>query len=207
MDPLEEQKTEELPKPFCLPLSQGFANLAFSFIGGKTSLTQNLKTLLFFSNPPYFGPVLSRSEPVPNLLLFALPAPLHGPVPPDWTIPSNWTPGQASSMRLASYKVNDEEGNELDFSVTSFPVTWGTPRQRKSLAWSNRRTTNRRGRLEEIRPTGNNRRHIGPISRSFIRGQDSLRRNPYERRPFLVLQTYREQITCRKGKEKLLRLP
>ena len=24
-------------------------------------------------------------------------------------------------MRLASYKVNDEEGNELDFSVTSFP--------------------------------------------------------------------------------------
>ena len=109
-------------------------------------------------------------------------------------------------MRLASYKVNDEEGNELDFSVTSFPGDGGTLRQRKPLAWSNRRTTNRRGRFEGIRPTDHNRRHIGPIGRGFFRGRNSLRSNPYERQPFLVLQTDREQNTCRKGKGKLLRL-
>jgi hypothetical protein len=40
---------------------------------------------------------------------------------PTWDAPDHWVVGQASSVRIASYSVSDENGNELDFSITSFP--------------------------------------------------------------------------------------
>jgi hypothetical protein len=40
---------------------------------------------------------------------------------PTWVIPKHWVKTSASSMRLASYEVSDENGSKLDFSVTSFP--------------------------------------------------------------------------------------
>ena len=40
---------------------------------------------------------------------------------PTWEVPSHWIKTSASSMRLASYEVNDGNGSKLDFSITSFP--------------------------------------------------------------------------------------
>jgi len=40
---------------------------------------------------------------------------------PTWEAPKHWVAGKASSVRIASYLVKDEKGNELDFSITSFP--------------------------------------------------------------------------------------
>ena len=40
---------------------------------------------------------------------------------PTWEIPPHWVQTSASSMRLASYEVTDDNGSKLDFSVTSFP--------------------------------------------------------------------------------------
>lgn len=50
------------------------------------------------------------------------PPPTHDQhAAPTWEVPSHWIKTSASSMRLASYEVNDENGSKLDFSVTSFP--------------------------------------------------------------------------------------
>ncbi|MDG1139004.1 MAG: hypothetical protein P8N49_05735 [Opitutales bacterium] len=40
---------------------------------------------------------------------------------PTWDAPDHWITGKASTVRIASYTVSDEDGNELDFSITSFP--------------------------------------------------------------------------------------
>ena len=40
---------------------------------------------------------------------------------PTWEVPSHWIKTSASSMRLASYEINDGNGSKLDFSITSFP--------------------------------------------------------------------------------------
>ena len=40
---------------------------------------------------------------------------------PTWEVPPHWVQTSASSMRLASYEVKDDNGSKLDFSVTSFP--------------------------------------------------------------------------------------
>jgi hypothetical protein len=40
---------------------------------------------------------------------------------PTWEAPKHWVAGKASSVRIASYLVKDAKGNELDFSITSFP--------------------------------------------------------------------------------------
>ena len=58
------------------------------------------------------------------------PAPPPPPVAnienePTWEIPSHWVKTSASSMRLASYEVTDNNGSKLDFSVTSFPGNVG----------------------------------------------------------------------------------
>ena len=121
---LEEQKTEESPKTVLLALYRKDSQTwLFPFIGGKDLVDAELENFALFLESTVLRagtePIRARSQPASSSPSPA-PAP-PGPVAPDWTIPSNWTPGQASSMRLASYKVNDEEGNELDFSVTSFP--------------------------------------------------------------------------------------
>ena len=41
--------------------------------------------------------------------------------PWSWDIPANWAEGKGSSIRLASFVVNGEDGKKLDISVTSFP--------------------------------------------------------------------------------------
>ena len=41
--------------------------------------------------------------------------------PWSWDIPANWAKGKGSSIRLASFVVNGEDGKKLDISVTSFP--------------------------------------------------------------------------------------
>jgi hypothetical protein len=41
--------------------------------------------------------------------------------PWTWEIPSTWKDGKTSSMRIASLSVGDQNGSELDISVTTFP--------------------------------------------------------------------------------------
>jgi len=119
---LEEQKTEEAQKTVLLALYRKDSQTwLFPFIGGRDLVDAELENFSLFLESTVLRagtePIRALSQPVSPS---PAPAP-SGPTAPDWTIPSNWTPGQASSMRLASYKVNDEQGNELDFSVTSFP--------------------------------------------------------------------------------------
>jgi hypothetical protein len=50
------------------------------------------------------------------------PPPVNKPKgAPTWEAPKHWVAGKASSVRIASYLVKDANGNELDFSITSFP--------------------------------------------------------------------------------------
>ena len=118
---LEEQRTTEAPKTVLLALHRKDSQTwLFPFIAQSELIEDELENFSLFLESTVLR---AGQEPVKAL---APPAPASSPAPPnpsapEWSIPSHWAPGQASSMRLASYKVSDEEGNELDFSVTTFP--------------------------------------------------------------------------------------
>lgn len=121
---LEEQRQTQAQKTVLLALYRKDSQTwLFPFIGEKTLIDEELEN---FSRFLEYTVLRAGSKPIKALSspVSSSPPPAQlppGPPPPDWTIPSHWTPGQASSMRLASYKISDEEGNELDFSVTTFP--------------------------------------------------------------------------------------
>ena len=119
---LEEQRTEETKKTVLLALYRKDSQTwLFPFIGGRDLVDAELENFSLFLESTVLR---AGTQPIRALSQSVSPSPPpapSGPIAPDWSIPSNWTPGQASSMRLASYKVNDGQGNELDFSVTSFP--------------------------------------------------------------------------------------
>ena len=118
---LEEQRTTEAPKTVLLALHRKDSQTwLFPFIAQSELIEDELENFSLFLESTVLR---AGQEPVKAL---APPAPASSPASPnpsapEWSIPSHWAPGQASSMRLASYKVSDEEGNELDFSVTTFP--------------------------------------------------------------------------------------
>lgn len=44
---------------------------------------------------------------------------------PNWKVPEGWKEGKASTVRLGSYLVEDDNGSTLDVSITSFPGDMG----------------------------------------------------------------------------------
>ena len=121
---LEEQKNQLSPKTVLLALHRKDSQTwLFPFIGAKDLVDAELENFALFLESTVLR---AGSEPIRALSQSVSSSPSPAPAPPgptapDWKIPANWTPGPSSSMRLASYEVSDEEGNELDFSVTSFP--------------------------------------------------------------------------------------
>ena len=91
----------------------------FPFIGDRDLINEQQKNFESFlaSTTLRAGEVEIRAK-APELP----PPPAHDQHGgPTWEIPSHWVKTSASSMRLASYEVKDENGSKLDFSVTSFP--------------------------------------------------------------------------------------
>jgi hypothetical protein len=121
---LEEQRKSQSQKTVLLALYRKDSQTwLFPFIGEKALIDEELENFSRFLESTVLR---AGSEPIKALSrsVSSSPPPVQpppGPPPPDWNIPSNWTPGKQSTMRLASYIVNDELGNKLDFSVTSFP--------------------------------------------------------------------------------------
>jgi hypothetical protein len=119
---LEDQIKTEAPRTVLLALHrQESETWLFPFIGDRNLIENELENFSSFLESTVLRAgkesIRARTRP-------ASPPPVQAPSapsPPVWEIPGHWVPGQQSSMRLASYKVNDGEGNELDFSVTSFP--------------------------------------------------------------------------------------
>jgi hypothetical protein len=66
------------------------------------------------------NPLSHRSPSPKNRTTKPLPLPPRDN-PWIWEIPSTWKDGKTSSMRIASLKVDDQNGSELDISVTTFP--------------------------------------------------------------------------------------
>jgi len=119
---LEEQRTTEAPKTVLLALHRKDSQTwLFPFIAQSKLIEDELENFCFFLESTVLR---AGQEPVKALAPPASPPSSSAPPTPsapEWSIPTHWAPGQSSSMRLASYKVSDEEGNELDFSVTTFP--------------------------------------------------------------------------------------
>ena len=124
MDPVGRAKDRRIPKTVLLALHRQDSHTGlFPFIGAKDLVDAELENFALFLESTVLR---AGSEPIRALSQSVSSSPSPAPAPPgptapDWKIPANWTPGPSSSMRLASYEVSDEEGNELDFSVTSFP--------------------------------------------------------------------------------------
>ena len=66
-------------------------------------------------------PIIARSPPPKNRSVKPSPPPPPRENPWIWKIPPTWKEGKTSSMRIASLKVADQNGSELDISVTTFP--------------------------------------------------------------------------------------
>ena len=64
-------------------------------------------------------PIIARAPSPPSRS--RKPPPPIPQNPWTWEIPSTWKKGKPSSMRIASLKVSDQNGSELDISVTTFP--------------------------------------------------------------------------------------
>ena len=66
-------------------------------------------------------PIIARSPSPKNRSTKPSPPPPSRDNPWIWEIPSTWKDGKPSSMRIASLRVDDLNGSELDISVTTFP--------------------------------------------------------------------------------------
>ena len=94
----------------------------FPFIAEKELVETELENFSAFLESTVLRPgkaTIQARPPEPAPSPPPSPAELEGV--PSWDVPSHWVTGKSSSMRLASHKVYDEEGNEIDFSITSFP--------------------------------------------------------------------------------------
>ena len=67
------------------------------------------------------NPIIARSPFPKNRTTKPSPPPPSRDNPWIWEIPSTWKDGKTSSMRIASLRVDDQNGSELDISVTTFP--------------------------------------------------------------------------------------
>lgn len=66
-------------------------------------------------------PIIARSPSPKNRTKKPFPTPPSRENPWIWEIPTTWKDGKSSSLRTASLKVDDQNGSELDISVTTFP--------------------------------------------------------------------------------------
>jgi hypothetical protein len=66
-------------------------------------------------------PIIARSPSPKNRTTNPTPSTPPRDSPWIWEIPTTWKDGKTSSMRIASLKVDDQNGSELDISVTTFP--------------------------------------------------------------------------------------
>lgn len=91
----------------------------FPFIADAQLINAEMES---FTN--FLGSIIARAgKKKIRAVMPALPPP---PVPtasgnPTWETPKHWLPGKVSSMRVGSFLVQDENGKELDFSITTFP--------------------------------------------------------------------------------------
>ena len=94
----------------------------FPFIADKELVETELENFSAFLGSTVLRPgkaTIQARPPQPAPSPPPAPADLEGA--PSWDVPAHWETGKPSSMRLASHKVSDEDGNEIDFSITSFP--------------------------------------------------------------------------------------
>ncbi len=101
----------------------------FPFIADQKLVMQESDNFIRFLDsctlrPEKNKPILAKSPPLPSKpKTQTAPPPINNPW--TWTIPDSWTKGNPSSMRIASFKVEDQNEGELDISVTSFPGNVG----------------------------------------------------------------------------------
>ncbi|MBP51727.1 MAG: hypothetical protein CMI27_01130 [Opitutae bacterium] len=92
----------------------------FPFIADSPLITQEMNNFKKFLKS-----VVVRAGKVPirarNPAALPSPPPAQSANGPTWEAPTHWIQGKPSSMRIGSFYVRDENGNELDFSITSFP--------------------------------------------------------------------------------------
>ncbi len=121
---LEEQSPEKSARTILLALfRQNSETWLFPFIAEKSTVDRELGNFSSFLQSTVLRAgqekIKARTNPAGTQQSTVASAP--PPNVPNWKIPTHWVAGSASSIRLASYKVIGDDGNELDFSVTSFP--------------------------------------------------------------------------------------